>query len=456
MPDDLERQLANLKTGEHICPICDDVAKQIASTAAFIKQGFLRGERCIYVAADDNMAQKVRQSCVEVGVDVASEMARDALRLLSKHQVYLAGGEFDPKRMIDYLAQAEADAIALGFSGLRFVGDMNWALGSEPGCDRLIEYESLLNRFVENSRCVILCCYHRPSFAPSVIHDVIRTHPTVIFSDLVYPNPYYEPPELILWPSSQATAEFKSKRVEWWFVRLEQARQAAHEREQLLERLQVLSVRLIDVQEAERGHLARELHDEIGQILTELRSLLKASDDAAADTLKTKLAQARDVVEEILEAGRRLAFDLRPAALDLLGLLPALLTFFERYTERTGIQVDFKYEDLQRRFTQHLETTAYRIVQEGLTNVARHADAKNVKVRIWVTAENLCIRIQDQGRGFDPQLVFAACRSNGLLGMQERVLLLKGTLNIESHPGAGTEIAAELPLPPDAPAKGDT
>jgi signal transduction histidine kinase len=456
MASDLERQLADLKSGDHICPVCDDIAEQIVAAACFVKHGLSRGERCLYAAAADATAERTLQACASEGIDVTRERERGALRLLSNREVYLPDGEFVPERTIEFWARAEAEAIASGFSGLSFIGDMNWALGPEPGCERLIEYEAMLNRFVENSRCVILCRYHRPLFSPSVIHDVIRTHPTVIFSDIVYPNPYYEPPELLLSPTPRASAEFKSKRVEWWLARLEQARQAAREREQLLERLHVLSMRLIDSLEAERRHLARELHDEMGQILTGLRTLLKPSSGIDADALNAKLEKAREGVEELLEIGRRLAFDLRPAVLDMLGLLPALLTFFERYTAQTGIHVDFKHEDLQRRFTPHVETTAYRIVQEALTNVARHAETDNVTVRIWASPQKLCIRVADRGRGFDPQIVATANSSNGLLGMQERALLLHGQLNIESHPGAGAEITAELPLSEPAAKKGES
>ena len=212
------------------------------------------------------------------------------------------------------------------------------------------------------------------------------------------------------------------------------------------DRLQTLSRRLLEVQEAERRHLARELHDEIGQQLTGLRLLLKLSDESSVDAVKTRFEQARVIVDDLLERVRGLSFDLRPAALDQLGLLPALLALFERYVDQTGVLVDFKHEGVEERFAPEVETTAYRIVQEALTNVARHAGVSEVTVRVWATADMLSLYIEDRGRGFDPEVAWATPRSSGLAGMRERVLLLGGHLTIESRPGAGTQLTAQLPL----------
>src|SRR5205807_2173913 len=103
----------------------------------------------------------------------------------------------------------------------------------------------------------------------------------------------------------------------------------------------------------------------------------------------------------LLEKVRRLSFDLRPAVLDQLGLIPALLELFESYTKQTGVQVSFKHKDVEKRFAAEVETTAYRIVQEALTNVARHAGVAGATVRAWATQDVLSVQIEDRGRGFD-------------------------------------------------------
>jgi PAS domain S-box-containing protein len=207
-------------------------------------------------------------------------------------------------------------------------------------------------------------------------------------------------------------------------------------------RLQQLSRRLLRVQEEERRHLARELHDEVGQLLTGLLLLLPDG-DLPRDAAKARLAEARGVIDGLLERVRTLSFDLRPAALDQLGLVPALLTLFERCAHQTGVVVDFKHQGVERRFQPEVETAAYRVVQEALTNAARHAGVTAATVRAWATADLLGVQVEDRGRGFDPE---AAPRSGGLDGMRERVALLGGELSIESRPADGTQITAEFPL----------
>lgn len=210
--------------------------------------------------------------------------------------------------------------------------------------------------------------------------------------------------------------------------------------------LQTMSRRILTIQENERQHLARELHDEIGQLLTGLRLLLKANGQWPADAVKTRFDQARTMVDDLLAKVRSLSFDLRPADLDQLGLLPGLLAFFERFTEQTGVLVDFKHKGIDGRFAPDVETAAYRIVQEALTNVARHAGVAGAVVRVWSDGSVLNLRIEDRGCGFDPEAARRAARTRGLAGMQERAILLGGSMTIESSAESGTMVAVELPL----------
>ena len=215
---------------------------------------------------------------------------------------------------------------------------------------------------------------------------------------------------------------------------------------QQAERLQALSRRLVAVQEEERRRMARELHDEIGQMLTGLHIVLEADPQASAEAMRKKLSDGRPLIDGLLTRVRDLSFGLRPALLDHLGLLPALLRLFEHYTQQTGVRVDCRHEGLDRRFETELETAAYRIVQEALTNVARHAAVKEAMVRLWVEHEVLAVQVQDHGAGFDPSAVPADGDHCGLAGVYERVTLLGGELLVESEPGAGTQLTASFPL----------
>ena len=213
------------------------------------------------------------------------------------------------------------------------------------------------------------------------------------------------------------------------------------------ERLKVLSRRLMEVQEAERRKIALELHDEIGQVLTGLKLTLEMGSRLPAQQVGSTLEQVRGLVNDLMARVRKLSLDLRPAMLDDLGLLPTLLWHIEHYTAQTRVRVNFKHSGLEkRRFAPEVETAAYRLVQEALTNVARHAQAAEATVRISTHRQTLLIEIEDNGRGFDVESVMMAGETTGFAGMRERVVLLEGQFTVESRPGAGTRLIAELSI----------
>jgi signal transduction histidine kinase len=200
------------------------------------------------------------------------------------------------------------------------------------------------------------------------------------------------------------------------------------------------------MQESERRRIARELHDEVGQLLTRLDLMLKLITRLPAERIPERLSEAQALVSELATRIRELSLDLRPAMLDDLGLLPALLWHFERYAAQTGVRVSLEHAGLEQRFPPDVETAAYRIVQEALTNVARHAGVSEATVRLWANSDRLHIQIEDQGGGFDPRAALAASVSSGLVGMRERANLAGGQLVIEAAPGSGARLMAEFPL----------
>ena len=212
------------------------------------------------------------------------------------------------------------------------------------------------------------------------------------------------------------------------------------------ERLQALSRRLVEVQEEERRHIARELHDEVGQALTGLKLILQALPRLAPETAAAKLRDAIHLVNELTEHTHDLALDLRPAMLDDFGLVSALLWLFDRYQFRTGIRVAPEFVNLEQRLPPDVETTGYRIVQEALTNVARYAGVAEVVVRLLRGPTTLRIQVQDAGSGFDVTAALAGRKRAGLAGMHERAALLGGWVRVESAPSAGTQVMGVLPL----------
>jgi len=215
-------------------------------------------------------------------------------------------------------------------------------------------------------------------------------------------------------------------------------------------RLSQLSHQLVTVQEAERRGIARELHDEVGQVLTGLKLTLEMNSRIPEDKRAEQLAKALELVQNLIQQVDSLSLDLRPPILDDLGLLPALHWHCTRYTAVTGVEVHVEQSGVAGRFPAEVEITAYRIVQEALTNIARHAGVSCATVRLWVTREMLGIQISDAGIGFDPDLSSGSGGTAGLPGMSERAKLLGGHLTVETGPGIGTSITVDIPLTPSA------
>ncbi|MDO8491955.1 MAG: response regulator [Dehalococcoidia bacterium] len=210
--------------------------------------------------------------------------------------------------------------------------------------------------------------------------------------------------------------------------------------------LQALSRRLAEVQERERGQLARDLHDEFAQTLTALKmSLDRAAVGVEGNTGKV-LRDSSALVGELMAWVREFSLDLRPTMLDDLGLAEALLWYAGRFSTKTGVRVSLKYSGLPRNLPSEVGTAAYRIVQEALTNVARHAHAEEAIVRLWADEVSMTIQIEDRGTGFDAALL-SIDKSIGISGMRERALGLGGTFRLDAAPGRGARISVELPLP---------
>jgi signal transduction histidine kinase len=203
--------------------------------------------------------------------------------------------------------------------------------------------------------------------------------------------------------------------------------------------------RVVAAQELERKRLARELHDETGQALTSILLGLKPLEQTAADDgSRAAVASLRELVVSTLQDVRRLAVELRPSALDDFGLVPALERLAETFREQTRIHIDIESSLGDDRLPSEVETTVYRIVQEALTNVAKHAEASRISILLTKRDGSVAAVIEDDGRGFDPGAV--GDEGLGLAGMRERVGLLGGRLRIESAAGAGATLVAEVPL----------
>lgn len=220
--------------------------------------------------------------------------------------------------------------------------------------------------------------------------------------------------------------------------------------QQYAERLRALTAQLIDVAEAERRRVARELHDETSQALANLVVTLGTAARLTSEgETRRQLEQVRLLAVETLEGVNRIVHDLRPRLLDDYGLVAAIRGYAEERLEQAGIDVTVEVTGAEARLPPHVEMGIFRVVQEAVNNIVRHSDATHACIRLGCETEHFVVEIHDDGRGFEVSAILGGSRQNGclgLLGMQERVALIGGTLEIDSAPAAGTRIRVQVPV----------
>lgn len=226
----------------------------------------------------------------------------------------------------------------------------------------------------------------------------------------------------------------------------EEVRDQEHMRRQLLQRLLV-------AQEDERRRIAQDLHDHAGQMMTALiiqlaQQAAKAEEDGAP--IAQPLRKLHDLAQQGLDELRKLVYELRPSILDDLGLGPAVRWYADTYVRPAGLQTEVHITELGHRLPQEVETVAFRIIQEAVTNTLRHAQATRLEIRVDVKGQALLVMVRDDGVGFDSDEGTGGRRTLGLAGMRERAQLVGGTLQILAVPGVGTTILARVPLHEEA------
>jgi len=210
--------------------------------------------------------------------------------------------------------------------------------------------------------------------------------------------------------------------------------------------IQVMSAQVLRAQEEERRRIARELHDETSQALNALLLSIEMAQETVSDQETEacqRLEASKQLTVQTLDAVHNLAFDLRPTMLDDLGLVPSVRWYAKRQSETYGLQILVDTDELGERLPAQTEVALFRIVQEGLTNVAKHANASLARVRLRRREGEVELMVQDNGAGFDPEQVNS--ERLGLFGIQERVSLLGGSLQVDAGEGRGTRLTVAVP-----------
>ena len=465
----LEEQIASLGQGDHVCMVYESSEEQLAAAVPFIRKGLARGECCVYIA-DDLTVEQTRAALDGAGIDTRRELERGALSLLTKREAYLRTGSFDPEGMIRFLEQTVDDAVARGFAGFRVTGEMTWALGCEHGCDRLIEYEARLNHFFPGSRALAICQYNRRRFSPSVIHDVLRTHPRAVIGDKVCPNIYYEPPESVL--NDRGVGE----KVEWMLGQLRRARETE-----------------LRIQEF-NAELERKVAEKTAS-LEEARSQLQAFCHSMAHDLRSPLWAIESYAvelgerhaEHLDEDGRLYVERLQKAARRVQALVTDLLQYASVLDKETPL-AEVDVEKLLRTVLQDFsETPAGRaaemqsvtrpgrvmghaatlqlVVANLLGNAAkfvRPGEQARIRLTVEETPETIRILVADRGIGIPPQALEKIFRpferlqggayagsGMGLAIVKKAVERMSGRVGVESVAGRGSRFWLELPKASD-------
>ncbi|MFP5285368.1 MAG: MEDS domain-containing protein, partial [Thermoanaerobaculia bacterium] len=305
MDGNFARRVARLRQGDHLCLIYDSAAEKTAALVPFFKAGLAAGERCLYVGHVSD-SRRLERALLDHGVEVAPEVDRGALVLLTRPQDWLPVGEFEPGAMMDLLRQAEQQALDDGFSGLRASWDMEWVLDGNPGAARLVEYEACLNRFLAGSHTSALCRYARSRSSAALIETILHTHPLAVLGDQVCPNCYYEPPGMVLGNRSP------EERVDWMIAQLRQARVNEAKLEDVTRRLSQQRAALERADRAKESMLtmlAHELRNPLGTISNAIQVLrLKGGGDEtwkrAIDAAERQVLHQALLIDDLLEASR--------------------------------------------------------------------------------------------------------------------------------------------------------
>jgi two-component system sensor histidine kinase UhpB len=228
--------------------------------------------------------------------------------------------------------------------------------------------------------------------------------------------------------------------------------------EKYRDQVQELSSHAITAQEEERKRISRELHDQTAQSLTSILVMLRLIEkNGERGAIRAQLAELRELTSKAIDEIGKLAMDLRPSTLDDLGLKAAVEWYARDYSEKMAANVDYEAIGFERRLPATVEVVIYRVVQEAFTNITKHAKADRVAVRLEQRADSVLVTVGDNGVGFNTQDALAAGerRSLGLFGMQERLALVQGSMEINSEVGRGTILSIEIPLDEAATVSGN-
>ncbi|HEX8441363.1 MEDS domain-containing protein [Archangium sp.] len=471
------QQLSRVGEGDHVCFIYEHLEEHVAALVPYIQQGLERGERCVY-SVDEHDISEVVAVLRAHGVDVEGEQARKALVFFTQREACLRNGVFVPEFLIALIRQLERKSLAEGFTGLRTTGEMTWTLGSESGCQGLIRYEALLNRYLPGSHALTVCQYHRSRFRPEVIRDVIRSHPMALIGDEVFENLFYETPEMLLGEESAA------RRVEWMMTQLRRVRAAERTLvslgTRLAEQAQENARLYEEAREAVRTRddflsvASHELKTPLTPLQLRLQALRREAEAYAGEVVprervarlvegaEQQLRRLAALVDDLLDVSRLATGQvlLNLQDVDLAEVAREVVARFAPRSEQAGSPVELQAVPVMGRWDR---LRVEQVVTNLLSNALKYGQGRPVRVRVEGGPEWAVLEVRDEGIGIADEhrsRIFGkferavSGRHYGGLGLglyitHQLVETMGGRIQVRSQLGQGSTFRVELPRFPE-------
>lgn len=399
----LVMSVSDLPPGAHLCHFYETLADLLDTLVPYFKAGLERHEYCLWVTSAESVAEATG-ALSRALPELDRHLAERNLEIIDSRSWYLQDGVFDASRVLDAWRDKLDQALARGYTGMRINGNEDWL--DAANWPQFHAYERRLDDAIRGTPTIVLCSYPLSASGGIQVLDVARTHQFVL-----------------------------ARRKGAW-ERIESP---------------VFRTCAIDAaREEERARIARELHDEIGSALTGIKWDLEAASHAAGavelhPAVRGRLDATAHQVDAAIESLCRLSHELRPVILDDLGLVPAVEWLSEQFEASTGIttRLDALLDEVDVGPDQ--ATVIFRIIQEALTNIRRHARASRTDILLEERDGTLLIEVRDDGIGVRREEVDAAS-SLGMMGMRERAALIDGAVTIEPGETQGTRVTLQIPV----------
>ena len=435
--------LGEIAWGSHFCQFYETKEDMQELLVPFFKAGLENNEFCLWVIAETLTKEECIEALQQQIPGIEQYLQQGHMEILKHDEWYLDKGRFNPAKVIKAWDTKLEHALANGFDGMRVNGNEAW-LKFKDWKD-FMDYEKELNQVISGRKIIVICTYELANVDATVILDVAHAHECAITKrkgQLII----LEVPEIKQLKSrlKKMNEELAQKVAE----RTGELSDANAELTKMTVDLRKLSNHLQSIREEERKHIAREIHDELGQFLTAMKfdvawlhKKLAAADKAIAERLK----ELEDQLNAVIQCVRKISAVLSPSLIDEFGLEAAIEVYLSDFKKRTAITYSFEESGHILQLPDPVKTVLFRIFQESLTNIARHSGAKHVQVRLGLENGGIRMTVRDDGKGFDPQILNTT-KSLGILGMKERAAEMNGLVTISSLPGSGTTISVWLPL----------